>query len=333
MNRTESPRPVGLLIPGQGAQYPGMGVGLYGHDPVFTAVMDEFLALLGADGAHLRDLWLGRKPSDGVHDGLNAQPLLFGVGYAVAKSLEHRGLRPSVLLGHSVGELCAATLAGVWDLASAARILSARSRSLALAPRGGMLAVAASPESVEPLIPVDCARAGVAVGAVNGPAQTVLAGPETELDRTREVLGAKGMTVRQVRSAQPFHSPAMAASARVFEEAIAAERLSVPVVPVVSSLTAEPVTEGQALDPAFWASQMTRPVLFWPALCALDEEGSHTYVEAGPGKGLATAARRLPTVLGKRSGVVSTLPTERGDTVATWEGGLRSLVDSGHIPR
>lgn len=309
-----------------------MGAGLHGHDRVFTAVMDEFLDLLGADGAQLRALWLGGEPKGGIHDGINAQPLLLGVGYAVVRSLEHRGLRPSVLLGHSVGELCAATLAGVWDLSAAARILAARSRSLAEAPRGGMLAVAAAPGTVEPLVPAECVRAGVAVGAVNGPAQTVLAGPETELARTRDVLAAKGMTAREVRSAQPFHSPSMAASARVFQEAIAAERLSAPDVPIVSSLTAEPVTDRQARDPGFWASQMTRPVLFWPALRMLDGEGPHTYVEAGPGKGLAAAARRLPTVVAGRSGVVSTLPTERGDAVATWEAALETLAASGHLP-
>lgn len=331
MNHHVLAPPVALLLPGQGAQYRRMGAALHGYDRVFTEVMDEFLELLGADGERLRELWLTGEPADGVHDGLNAQPLLFGVAYAAAKSLEHRGLRPAVLLGHSIGELCAATLAGMWDLPAAARILAARSSSLGKAPRGGMLAVAAAPDTVEPLIPAECARAGVAVGAVNGAAQTVLAGPEAELAATDAVLKAKGMTTRAVRTAQPFHSPAMAEAARVFQEAIAAEQRNSPAIPLVSSLTAEPVTEQQALDPGFWASQMSRPVLFWPALQALDRRGAHTYVEVGPGKGLAAAARRLPTVLEGSSRVVSTLPSERGDTVATWESALAALASAGHL--
>ncbi|WP_159055948.1 acyltransferase domain-containing protein, partial [Thermobifida fusca] len=135
MNQHVLAPPVALLLPGQGAQYRRMGAALHGYDRVFTEVMDEFLELLGADGERLRELWLTGEPADGVHDGLNAQPLLFGVAYAAAKSLEHRGLRPAVLLGHSIGELCAATLAGVWDLPAAARILAARSSSLGKAPR------------------------------------------------------------------------------------------------------------------------------------------------------------------------------------------------------
>ena len=324
-------RPVALLIPGQGSQYRRMGAHLHGYDRVFTTVMDDFLALMGDDGARLRAMWLSGEPAAAIHDGLNAQPLLFGVGYAVARSLQERGLRPAVLLGHSVGELCAATLAGVWDLSAAARILGARSDSLAVAPRGGMLAVAAAPDTVTALIPSAAARAGVAVGAVNASAQTVLAGPESELAETRDVLEGKGLTTREVRSEQPFHSPSMAASARRFEEAIAAERLSPPRLPILSSLTTEPVTPEQAVDPGFWAAQMTRPVLFWPALCALARDNAHTYVEVGPGKGLATTARRLPTVVEGRAGVVSTLPSERGEGLSTWNRALDALSGGGHL--
>ncbi|WP_203612753.1 acyltransferase domain-containing protein, partial [Amycolatopsis sp. SID8362] len=117
-----------LLLPGQGSQYPGMAVALYEREPVFAAAADEFFAAMGPEGKLVRDDWLGDSPGVPIDDGLRAQPLLFAIGYGIGRVLLDRGLRPARLIGHSVGELAAAALAGVFDLAAAGRILAARSR-------------------------------------------------------------------------------------------------------------------------------------------------------------------------------------------------------------
>src|SRR2546423_1023584 len=153
-------RPIALLLPGQGAQHPGMAVELYGADAGFTTAMDEFFDLMGTEGARLRADWLSDHPSVPLDDASRAQPLLFALGYALGRGLAEQGVRASVLLGHSVGELAAAALAGVYDPPGAARIMLARSAAMATAPPGGLLAVAATPHEVEAYLDT-AARVGV----------------------------------------------------------------------------------------------------------------------------------------------------------------------------
>ena len=156
-----SQRNVVLLLPGQGAQRVGMGFGLYGTDPVFTASMDGLL------DASLRRVWLSGGCS--LDDGVVAQPLLFAFGCSLGRALLSWGVRPSVLLGHSVGELACAALAGVWPACSIRRLIAERTAVLGGAPDGGMLAIGAGVDEVRRLLPV-----GVAVAAVNSPRQVVV---------------------------------------------------------------------------------------------------------------------------------------------------------------
>src|SRR5581483_2935599 len=123
---TSTPRPVALLLPGQGAQHQGMGVGLYEREPAFTDAIDDFFVLLGREGAAIRADWLSSNPRVAVDEAIRAQPLLFGIGYAMGRMLQSWGVEPSVLLGHSAGEYVAAALAGVVSLEDAAALLLSR---------------------------------------------------------------------------------------------------------------------------------------------------------------------------------------------------------------
>jgi acyl transferase domain-containing protein len=231
-----------------------------------------------------------------------------------------------VLLGHSVGELAAAALAGVFDLPAAARILRGRSAALVNAPAGGMLAVAATPEQVASIIAPEWAARGLAIGAVNAPAQTILAGAEPELNMAEHAAKEAGLTVRRVRSRQPFHSPVLDEAAKQFAKAIAAERLHVPRIPVTSARTCRIVEPHEALDPVFWARLMSEPVLFWPALSSLPSDGEFAFVEAGPGNGLSTAARRHPSVRAGHSEVLTLLPPPGREQWPVWQAGLERLA-------
>ncbi|MFF9011377.1 acyltransferase domain-containing protein [Streptomyces sp. NPDC014870] len=304
-------RQVVFLLPGQGSQFPGMGCELYGAESVFTETMDTFFELQGDAGASLREDWMN-SAADHFDDGARAQPLLFALGYAVARSLMARGVRPAALIGHSVGELAAATLAGVYDLPAAARFLAARSASLDLAPPGGLLGVAGTVEETRAHLAPEWERAGLVVGAINAPRQTVLAGPEDELRAAERALRAAGLAARRARASEPWHSPVMGPAADRFEEAVARETRMPPRIALHSSAVGRPPTPGEIADPAFWARQMAQPVLFWPALSALLDDGAHLLVEVGPGNVLGAAARSHPALRDGRSEVLSLLPARKG---------------------
>ncbi|MFF1506873.1 acyltransferase domain-containing protein [Streptomyces sp. NPDC058326] len=320
-------RQVVFLLPGQGSQFPGMGCELYGADAVFTETMDTFFELQGEAGASLRKDWITADADDHFDDGGRAQPLLFALGYAVARTLIARGIRPAALLGHSVGELAAAALAGVFDLPAAARFLAARSASLDHAPPGGLLGVAGTVEEIRACLTPAWERAGLVVGAINAPRQTVLAGPEDELRAAEQALRAAGVAARRARAAEPWHSPVMSTAAGHFEEAVARETPAAPRIALHSSAVGRPPTPQEAADPAFWARQMARPVLFWPALSALLDDGAHLLVEVGPGNVLGAAARSHPAVRSGRSEVLSLLPA-RKNPGTSWRSGVERLEQS-----
>lgn len=288
-----------------------MAAGLYGHSDVFTEAMDDAFRLLGGDGARVRADWLSAGPPDVLDDVTRAQPLLYAVGYALGKLVQSWGVEPAALLGHSVGELVAATLAGVLDFADAMRLMGDRMRILADTPPGAMLAVAAAEREVAGYVSGE-----VAIAAVNGPRQVLLAGPEEQVAGTRRRLQAAGITCRQAKARQAFHSPVVAdAAARTFGS-WAATPLRAPRLRVYSAYLGDVLPAERATDPGFWASQPAEPVLFGPTLDKLLSHGGFLLVEAGPGQGLSALARRHPEVTSGRSAVTAMLPIRAGDPAA-----------------
>lgn len=301
------PRRVALLLPGQGAQYRRMGAGLYASEPVFTEAMDEVFSAMGAAGPALRTDWLAERPSVPTESAAWAQPLLFAVDYALGRLVMSWQVEPATLLGHSIGEMAAAVLAGVFELRDATGLVLDRVSRVAAAPPGGMLAVAAAPAEVEPFLGGD-----VVVGAVNAPRHTVLAGPRGLLAEVARRLDANGLTSRPVPSHTAFHSPVLAPFLVGAEERVAAVACRPPLITVYSGYTAAPLRTAEALDPGFWARQPMAPVLFWSALDALLSSGDHVLVEAGPGRGLGSIARRHPAVRRGASSVVTLLSARPG---------------------
>ncbi|MFI0901318.1 acyltransferase domain-containing protein [Streptomyces sp. NPDC020983] len=309
MNPTDIPYEVVLVLPGQGAQQPRMGADLYGAEAVFTAVMDEFFAAAGDDGPALRTDWLAEHPGPDFDDCRRAQPLLFAVGAALGAAVLARGLRPGVLVGHSVGELAAAAIAGVFGVADGGRVMAARTAAMAATVPGGMLAVAAGPERIREVLGADLAARGVAVAAVNSPFQTVLSGATAELSLAEKALTAAVVACRPVRARQPFHSPLCEDAAQRFAELLGAVPLAAPSLPIRSTSTARLVTPEEAVTPSFWAAQMARPVLFWPAVSPLLAPAPpRVFLEAGPRGSCAAALRLSPEVQAGRHTVLSLLP-------------------------
>jgi acyl transferase domain-containing protein len=289
-----------------------MAVGLYGHEPLFTEAMDTFFAALGAEGKALRADWLSERPTIAMADIRRSQPLLFAVDHALGALVLDRGPTPSALVGHSIGEMAAATLAGVFDLAEAARLVWDRVCRLLDAPPGGMLAVGAAAAELDGYLTHD-----VVIAALNSPRQTMLAGPTEPLRAVAERLRADGLTCRPVPSTAAFHSPLLADVAAGARPVFANARTRAPRLPVFSSYTCRLLGPAEAGDPGFWASHPVAPVLFWPTLArVLDMLPNALIVHAGPGAGVASLARRHPAVRRGTARVVAMLPERAGDPAA-----------------
>ncbi|MEU8868536.1 acyltransferase domain-containing protein [Streptomyces umbrinus] len=326
-----------LLLPGQGAQRERMAAGLYGAREEFTAPMDEFFGRLGTTGSRLRSAWLRPAPNPELDESAVAQPLLLAVGHALGRAVGTAAEPPALLLGHSVGELAAACLVGVFDPADIGALAAARSRALEGTGHGGMLAVAA-PEGqlAEELggfgdglavgaggvavagVADRAAFAGVAVAALNGPRQTVLAGPREALAAVEQHLRDRGILVRALRSGHAFHSPVMAGAALRFGEALAGFGPRAPRAAagtVVSTRTGVAVTEDQARDPHFWGGQLAAPVRYWPALRELlDTLGRRPgllLLDGSADRSLSAPARHHPAVRDGASEVVPLLAVGR----------------------
>jgi [acyl-carrier-protein] S-malonyltransferase len=295
-------------MPGQGAQYQGMGTGLYRDLPAFARVIDGVFVAMGGQGDELRADWLAAEPRLPMEDVRRSQPLLFAIDYALGKLLMNLGLRPGVLLGHSIGEMAAATLAGVFDLEHAVGVVQHRISSLAGGPAGGMLAVAASRQDVEAHL-----RPGADIAAINAPRQTIIAGAPDPLRATSQALQDAGFTVAPVFSLTPFHSAVLEPVADQARELLAGIPMRPPGIGLMSGYTARPLTGSEATDPKYWARQLVDPVLFWPALRTLLATGPHVLIECGPGQGLITLARRHPDVRAGRCVVQPLLGTPKDE--------------------
>ncbi|MEU6672646.1 beta-ketoacyl synthase N-terminal-like domain-containing protein [Streptomyces sp. NPDC046925] len=288
---TGRPR-VAFLHTGQGSQYPAMTAGLYRDSGLYRSFLDEAdAALLPHTDTSVRDLLLGRSGDvDAIHRTRWTQPALFAVEYAMGRTLDALGVRPDLLIGHSVGEYAAAVLAGALPLDGAARLIAARGALMQELPEGGgMLSVRAARESLEERV---AAEPSVGIAAVNGPQATVLSGDLAALERIETVLTADGVRTRRLTVSHAFHSPLMEPVVERF--AALAEKVGggVPGIPVYSTVRGR-LLDGEAMDAAYWTEHIGAPVLFADAAAALLDDGASHLVETGPRPVLSRMVRSL----------------------------------------
>ncbi|MFP3991469.1 acyltransferase domain-containing protein [Streptomyces sp. E11-3] len=324
-----SARPVALLFPGQGSQHSAMAAGLYRREPVFTAAVDAALSHMGEEGSRIRDDWLNpAAPLIPVDDVRRAQPLLFAVDYALGRLVLSWGIRPVAMLGHSAGELVAATLSGVVSLPDGVAMMMERVRQAVRIPAGGMLAVAATEDQLRPYLTVD-----VSIAAVNANQQTMLAGSAEPLAEVEQRLRGDGLTVVKVPATSPFHSPAMAPASDAVETAYRRIPLREPTLPLYSGYTGELLTPQDAMSPRFWARQITDTVYFKQALESLLAVDDMLLIEAGPRQTLTAFARRHRAVRLAASAAVPLLPSRPGTAEADRQsvlGAASRLWTEGH---
>ncbi|WP_137149076.1 type I polyketide synthase [Mycolicibacterium sp. CR10] len=280
---------VAFLFPGQGAQHVGMARGLYESEPVFARHFDECATAFSDE----MNYDLRAEIFDGVGRNLEhtdrAQPALFTVEYALAKLIQSYGVAPSIMAGHSIGEYPAATIAGVFDLETAVKVVSMRARLMHAAPRGVMVAVALGPEAIAEHLTPD-----VDLATINDPGSSVIAGSEEAIQTFQAVLAEKGIVARRVRTSHAFHSRLMDPVVGEFTAFLSRQTLREPQIPLLSNITGTTMSAAEATNPSTWARQIRATVRFADELDQLLTDPDRVLIEVGPGGTLTSSAGRHP---------------------------------------
>ncbi|MBE7384659.1 MAG: SDR family NAD(P)-dependent oxidoreductase [Leptolyngbya sp. SIO1E4] len=288
-------RPVVFMFSGQGAQYVNMAQELYQSEATFTEQVDICCELLKPHlGLDLRQILYPAaeqfaSASEQLRQTAIAQPALFVIEYALAHLWQEWGVRPQAMMGHSIGEYVAATLASVLSLEDALALVAARGKLMQRLPSGSMLAVPLAEQEVIPLLGKE-----LSIAVINGPAACVVSGVTGAVEVLERQLASQGIEGRRLHTSHAFHSPMMEPILESFTQKVKQVRLSAPQIPYLSNVTGTWIRAEEATSPAYWAKHLRQPVQWASGLEALLQEPSQILLEIGPGRTLTTLAKRHP---------------------------------------
>ncbi|MBW4677055.1 MAG: type I polyketide synthase, partial [Desmonostoc geniculatum HA4340-LM1] len=288
-------RPVVFMFPGQGSQYLNMGRQLYEEEPTFQEHVDTCAEILkphlGLDIRHL----LYPNPeqiqtaSEQLQQTAITQVALFVTEYAVAQLWMKWGIHPTAMIGHSIGEYVAATIAGVFSLSDALFLVATRGKLMQQLPPGRMLAVPLPYEQVSEILLPE-----LSIAAINTPNNCVVSGSEDAVAAFQEKLLSQGVDCRQLHTSGAFHSHIMSPILTPFTQAVNTINLQLPQIPFISNVTGSWITDDEATNPHYWATHLRQTVRFAQGLELLLQQPTQILLEVGPGWILSKLAGRHP---------------------------------------
>jgi amino acid adenylation domain-containing protein len=302
-----------FMFPGQGSQFVDMGRQLYESESAFRKIVDEcserLKPVLGLD---LRQItYPAEDQRENAAEQLRqtgiTQPATFVIEYALARLWMKWGVQPQAMIGHSLGEYVAATIAGVITEEDALNLVAARAQLMQKMPRGSMLAVELSEEELLSRLSADLYLAGI-----NGPRQTVASGPSSAIDRLEKQLTSEGIVCRRLQTSHAFHSHMMDPMLAHFFSEVSKVKLRSPSIPYLSNLTGTWIAPAEAIDPEYWVKHLREAVRFGPGIQEIMRTpGERVFLEVGPGQALSGLARKILDAQSGARVVSSLLPPKK----------------------
>lgn len=306
---------VAMLFPGQGTQYPGMGEDLYRTEPFYRRIVDDcceqlrlltgldLLSAMFPKSSDVEDTPAWDEAVQVLEQTRYAQPALFVTSYALAKLWMQWGVEPARLVGHSVGELVAACVAGVFSLENALLFVARRGEWMQEMPPGSMVAVRMQSQQLQGMLP-----GNLSIAAVNSPKLTVISGPTAEMEQFCGQLEQEKVAFRQLHTSHAFHSAMVEPVVGRLRELLGSMKLDAPKIGIISTVTGNLLTDAEATSAEYWARHSRVCVDFNAAASTLIQEGHEILLEAGAGETLITLVRQQLPAGKKTVGTFSSLP-------------------------
>ena len=272
---------IAFLFTGQGSQHLEMARQLYETQSVFRAEVERCAKAIAPqlDRSLLEIIYPANSQDAAlINQTAYTQPVLFTIEYALAKLWESWGIRPDVVMGHSIGEYVAACVAGVFDLEDALNLVTARGRLMQNLPQNGaMIAVRADAERLQTILPPD---KNIAIAAINSPQNVVISGDRSAIEEVTRIIESQQIKVTPLAVSHAFHSPLMEPMLAEFAAIATKINYSSPKIPVVSNVTGTFATE-ELTKPEYWCQHICQPVQFAAGIKTLYRHGYELFLEIG----------------------------------------------------